>query len=109
MSTSFLYHRFGIRGYWHVKTEYEGAKVIFTVTTSVGKDVAQGGDCITVIDVGDIPDLGPRPGGSSCFGGSLAAPRAGASFPQGDALILSVIVALLLLGGKRNTRVQLEG
>lgn len=31
MSTSLLYHGFGIRGYWYVKTEYEGGKVIFTV------------------------------------------------------------------------------
>ena len=31
MSTSLLYHGFGIRGYQYVKTEYEGGKVIFTV------------------------------------------------------------------------------
>ncbi len=31
MSTSLLYHGFGIRGYRHVKTEYEGGKVVFTV------------------------------------------------------------------------------
>lgn len=31
MSTSLLYHGFGIRGYSYVKTEYEGGKVIFTV------------------------------------------------------------------------------
>ena len=31
MSTSLLYHGFGIRGYRYVKTEYEGGKVIFTV------------------------------------------------------------------------------
>jgi len=31
MSTSLLYHGFGIRGYQYVKTEYEGEKVIFTV------------------------------------------------------------------------------
>ena len=31
MSTSLLYHGFGIRGYEYVKTEYEGGNVIFTV------------------------------------------------------------------------------
>jgi len=31
MSTSLLYHGFGIRGYQYVKTDYEGEKVIFTV------------------------------------------------------------------------------
>ena len=31
MSTSLLYHGFGIRGYEHVRTEYEGGKVVFTV------------------------------------------------------------------------------
>ena len=31
MSTSLLYHGFGIRGYQYVKTEYEGERVIFTV------------------------------------------------------------------------------
>jgi len=31
MSTSLLYHGFGIRGYEYVKTEYEDRKVIFTV------------------------------------------------------------------------------
>lgn len=31
MSTSLLYHGFGVRGYKHVGTEYEGGKVIFTV------------------------------------------------------------------------------
>jgi hypothetical protein len=31
MSTSLLYHGFGIRGYQYVKTEYEGGKLIFTV------------------------------------------------------------------------------
>lgn len=30
MSTSLLYHGFGIRGYEYVKTEYEGGKVVFT-------------------------------------------------------------------------------
>lgn len=31
MSTSLLYHGFGIRGYEYVKTEYDGGKVVFTV------------------------------------------------------------------------------
>ena len=31
MSTSLLYHGFGIRGYRHVSTKFEGGKVIFTV------------------------------------------------------------------------------
>lgn len=31
MSTSLLYHAFGIRGYEHVKTEYDGGTVVFTV------------------------------------------------------------------------------
>jgi transposase len=31
MSTSLLYHGFGIRGYRYVSTEFEGGKVIFTV------------------------------------------------------------------------------
>ena len=35
MSTSLLYHGFGIRGYQYVKTEYIGGKVIFTVCQEV--------------------------------------------------------------------------
>jgi transposase len=31
MSTSLLYHAFGIRGYEYVRTEYQGGQVIFTV------------------------------------------------------------------------------
>jgi hypothetical protein len=31
MSTSLLYHGFGIRGYGYVKTEHEGGKVLFAV------------------------------------------------------------------------------
>ena len=31
MSTSLLYHGFGIRGYRYVKTAYEGGKVVFTI------------------------------------------------------------------------------
>jgi transposase len=31
MSTSLLYHGFGIRGYTYVRTEYEGGTVIFTI------------------------------------------------------------------------------
>src|SRR5712671_3612430 len=31
MSTSLLYHAFGIRGYDYVKTEYQGGEVIFTL------------------------------------------------------------------------------
>ena len=31
MSTSLLYHGFGIRGYQYVNTKYEGGKVVFTV------------------------------------------------------------------------------
>ena len=31
MSTSLLYHGFGIRGYHYVKTAYEGGRVVFTV------------------------------------------------------------------------------
>jgi transposase len=31
MSTSFLYHAFGIRGYQYVRTEYQGGQVIFTI------------------------------------------------------------------------------
>jgi transposase len=31
MSTSFLYHAFGIRGYEYVRTEYQGGQVIFTI------------------------------------------------------------------------------
>jgi transposase len=31
MSTSLLYHAFGIRGYEYVRTEYQGGKVIFTI------------------------------------------------------------------------------
>jgi transposase len=31
MSTSLLYHGFGIHGYDHVRTRYEGGKVIFTI------------------------------------------------------------------------------
>ncbi len=31
MSTSLLYHGFGIRGYRYVKTTYEGGKVVFSI------------------------------------------------------------------------------
>jgi transposase len=31
MSTSLLYHGFGVRGYHHLSTRYEGGKVIFTI------------------------------------------------------------------------------
>jgi transposase len=31
MSTSLLYHAFGIRGYEYVRTEYQGGKVVFTI------------------------------------------------------------------------------
>ncbi len=31
MSTSLLYHGFGIRGYRHQRTRYEGGKLIFTI------------------------------------------------------------------------------
>jgi transposase len=31
MSTSLLYHAFGVRGYRHVKTEYVGGEVVFTI------------------------------------------------------------------------------
>ncbi len=31
MSTSFLYHAFGIRGYQYVRTEYQNGQVIFTI------------------------------------------------------------------------------
>ena len=36
MSTSLLYHGFGIRGYTYVKTEYEAGKVIFTICQERG-------------------------------------------------------------------------
>ncbi|MBE3040921.1 MAG: ISL3 family transposase [Chloroflexi bacterium] len=36
MSTSLLYHGFGIRGYQYVKADFEGGKVIFTVRQEVG-------------------------------------------------------------------------
>ena len=32
MSTSLLYHAFGIRGYDYVRTEYQDGQVIFTIT-----------------------------------------------------------------------------
>src|SRR5262249_56212982 len=31
MSTSFLYHAFGIRGYRYVRTDYQDGQVIFTI------------------------------------------------------------------------------
>ena len=31
MSTSLLYHAFGIRGYEYIRTEYRGGQVIFTI------------------------------------------------------------------------------
>jgi hypothetical protein len=31
MSTSFLYHTFGIRGYEHVRTDYRGGATVFTI------------------------------------------------------------------------------
>jgi len=36
MSTSSFYHGSGIRGYTHVKTEYEGGKVTFTIRRKRG-------------------------------------------------------------------------
>jgi transposase len=36
MSTSLLYHGFGIRGYKYVKTEYEGGQVVFTICQDRG-------------------------------------------------------------------------
>jgi len=36
MSTSLLYHGFGIRGYQYVNTKYEGGKVVFTVRQEKG-------------------------------------------------------------------------
>jgi transposase len=36
MSTSLLYHGFGIRGYSYVNTEYEGGQVIFTIRQERG-------------------------------------------------------------------------
>ena len=36
MSTSLLYHGFGIRGYTYVKTEYEGSRVVFTIRQERG-------------------------------------------------------------------------
>ena len=36
MSTSLLYHGFGIRGYQYVKTEYEGGQVVFTICQERG-------------------------------------------------------------------------
>jgi len=36
MSTSLLYHGFGIRGYQYVKTAYEGGQVIFTIAQERG-------------------------------------------------------------------------
>jgi hypothetical protein len=32
MSTSLLYHAFGIRGYDYVRTDYQDAQVIFTIS-----------------------------------------------------------------------------
>jgi transposase len=37
MSTSLLYHAFGIRGYRYVRTEYEDGRVIFTICQDRGK------------------------------------------------------------------------
>ena len=31
MSTSLLYHAFGIRGYEYIRTDYQGGQVIFTI------------------------------------------------------------------------------
>jgi transposase len=35
MSTSLLYHAFGIRGYYYVRTDYQGGEVFFTITQDV--------------------------------------------------------------------------
>lgn len=43
MSTSLLYHGFGIRGYEYVKTEYEGGRVIFTIRQQ--EDMLRCGAC----------------------------------------------------------------
>lgn len=37
MSTSLLYHAFGIRGYQYVRADFEGGKVIFTVSQGMGR------------------------------------------------------------------------
>ena len=37
MSTSLVYHAFGIRGYHHESTSYEGGAVIFTVDQDPSK------------------------------------------------------------------------
>jgi hypothetical protein len=36
MSTSLLYHAFGVRGYKYVRSEYENGQVIFTIYQSPG-------------------------------------------------------------------------
>src|ERR1700733_9191581 len=36
MSTSLLYHAFGIRGYDYVRTDYQGGEVIFTISQDLG-------------------------------------------------------------------------
>lgn len=36
MSTSLLYHAFGIRGYEHVRTDYQGGQTIFTIRQEPG-------------------------------------------------------------------------
>ena len=35
MSTSLLYHAFGIRGYQYVRTDYRGGEVIFTISQNL--------------------------------------------------------------------------
>ena len=35
MSTSLLYHAFGIRGYQYIRTDYQGGEVFFTITQNL--------------------------------------------------------------------------
>jgi hypothetical protein len=37
MSTSLLYHAFSVRGYEHVRTEYQGGVVIFNIRQASSK------------------------------------------------------------------------
>src|SRR6266853_4102264 len=51
MSTSLLYHAFGIRGYHHVKTDFVGGRTIFTIRKPA--HLLRCAQC-------DSPDVSPR-------------------------------------------------
>lgn len=54
MSTSLLYHGFGIRGYQHLSTKYEGGEVIFTIRQELSKVTCSSCGARQVIPKGQV-------------------------------------------------------